>query len=600
MRNLSNNHQKIVSAITVVVLAFGMFPAETRAGQPCARWGLYWTFNDATPGIGITKGTQVNVDPRLPTEIFIPNPVAPPEEGSTETNPPDFPYYSIKSTDAKWVCDNITTPALGSTTTGKEDLGMEACVAAAKLAAKFGGFTALNLNFVEKIQTSVLNNIVGFLGKTFASSTGIDIGNVWGSILDAGGNFLQENFDLLLVNPLKEMVTKGTEEIANAAKEILKKTGIDIENSILNALKNKTGLEDFVASEVPVKDQAVVDQLKISERKADEQIAQQKIAEKNADTRVKCNELLKTTNETIKRALLYQLSTQIVDWIQTGEEPQFIKQPGKFLEDTGNLAVDRFISRVAPRLCEPFRLSVQLQIPTVRREDNPFYEQITCSLDKVVSNMENFYADFREGGWVAYNEMLKPQNNYYGASLAVLDAAAQERAAAEKTAQSGLKDGYVPIRKCTEWAKFVLYTNPSYAYQQEGMRSENEEIYIKESGAQPEEGAVAGPIAENGKPVSGFKQDPQGGLIGVKTRFWKDAYAGGVYFWECEREEITQPANIAAGLAEKATQMDVDNLVAAQDVSMFLQTIEDSIVNKLVKAGVKGLQKLLPQILPRP
>jgi len=487
--------------------------------------------------------------------------------------------------------------------TNKVPAGMELCAKAAEIATRFGRLAAFNVDFRAGIQTAVLNKAVGYIRDEIFGKTNIKIEELISDPLLAVGNFLSSAFNDLIENTMKTAVDNQVTEIENTLIDELSKIGRE---SIADISDTDDPEELLIANaeraakltSVPTIDEIVIARQKQTlnklKEKLNKQIKEQKIAEVNADTRAKCAELLKTTNETIKRTLLYQLSTQIVDWIQTGKTPQFWKQPGKFLKDTGLLAVDRFISRVAPRLCEPFRLSVQLQIPSVRREDNPFYEQVTCSLNSVVANIENFYQDFRQGGWIAYNEMLKPQNNYYGASLAVIDEAAQQQAAATENARLEQARGFVPVKQCTEWAKFEPYAGPS-SYVLD-IRSDWEgNLYARANNAPPESGAVVGPVDANGNAVSGFVQEPQTGPLDKGVRLYSSSAN---YFWECLKDEITSPATVAAGLAERASQSDIDNLAASEDVSLFLQTVEDSIVNKLVKSGVRGLKNLLPRIIP--
>ncbi len=588
--------------ITGALPLAGAAQTPPAGGTQCASWELYWTIDDAVNGI--VNNTLITSDPRATPPTPVPNPVVSGDSDYSGSNSPGFPYHGIAATDAQWKCGSTTAAPLGSARTAEEEKsppGMELCVQAAKLAKKFGGLTALNLNFLSKIQTSVLNDVKDYLSKQFKGTTGVDlnINTISSSTFNAAGKYIGLDFnDLFDSGPMSKQVNDKIKEIESTAKDkLLNAAGLG--GGGMPSIPGLGGLGG--GDTVPVKDEAAIAQQKAIEKKIDQQIAEQKIAEVNADTRVKCKELLITTNETIKRALLYQLSTQIVDWVQTGKTPQFVKQPGKFLEDTGRLALDRFISRVAPRLCEPFRLSVQLQIPSTRREDNPFYEQITCTLDKVVANVDNFYRDFRQGGWIGYQEILKPQNNYYGASLAVIDEAMKQQAAAQAAALQAQTNGYTSVKQCTEWAKFISYTGPTDNYALDIRDGGNDNYFVRDSNADAEVTNGAGPLDPDGKVANNLIQEPQTGRIEKGVRFWENPHSstvGSSYFWECEADEITQPANIAAGLAQKASQTDIDNLAASQDVSMFLQSIEDSIINKLTKSGVKGLQGLLKGLPP--
>ncbi len=117
--------------------------------------------------------------------------------------------------------------------------------------------------------------------------------------------------------------------------------------------------------------------------------------------------------QTLKRRILDVMVDQVVNWIENGEEPRFVSNWGQFFGDIANGAAGEFVQNVAPFLCSPFSLQVRVGLLPVKRfgQNSPY----TCTLDKVVSNVENFYQDFRNGGWIAYNEASKMQNNYYGA-----------------------------------------------------------------------------------------------------------------------------------------------------------------------------------------
>jgi len=118
--------------------------------------------------------------------------------------------------------------------------------------------------------------------------------------------------------------------------------------------------------------------------------------------------------ETLKRQILDMLVNQIVDWISGGGRPKLVTDWSGFLDDAVNVAVGDVVQAVgAGFLCEPFNLKVSLSLLPVQR----FGDQARCTLDQIVGNIENFYDDFRNGGWLAYTQSIQPQNNIYGALL---------------------------------------------------------------------------------------------------------------------------------------------------------------------------------------
>ncbi len=442
--------------------------------------------------------------------------------------------------------------------------GMEMCIKAARLSAKFGGFTVL-----DRVQENITNSVKGYLNVQFNSATGlnIDFSNLGSSVINQGLGMLNDVFGNVLKDTVGDQVDalkkKAQDELEKLAKEALG----NIAEDVLDAANP--------LSPVPVAEKGtLLDEAKKQNEKATQMIAEQKRAQLIADTRDKCQELLKTTTETIKRSLLYQLSNQLTQWIVNDEKPQFVKDPGQFLADTAQLAVDRTISRIAPRLCEPFQLSITAQIPTANRQANPFYEELTCTLDQVTGNIESFYNDFRNGGWIAYQEMWKPQNNYYGASMMVEEELARQQGAATKLAEQDLQrgSGFPSQTQCVEWQLYIPIDCGNIL----------QETYsdVLQVGGQcfgAVDGKINGPTDDgNPPPIEAISAEtPQGS------------------YWQCARSEITNPGTITARLGEKAQQMEVNQLETTNDIENFLDTIGDAIINKLVKSGVGGLRGLL-------
>jgi hypothetical protein len=138
---------------------------------------------------------------------------------------------------------------------------------------------------------------------------------------------------------------------------------------------------------------------------------------------------------------------QTVVWIQGGGQPKFVTDWGGFLKDVGNIAFDQVIKDVGLAwLCSPFKLQVQLSLLPV-----PIFSQrLDCTLDMVVKNIEDFYRNFENGGWIAYNEAWQPQNNYYGQMIMIHDEmltrAAAQTEAAKSEAQAG--GGFLSPKRC--------------------------------------------------------------------------------------------------------------------------------------------------------
>jgi hypothetical protein len=154
--------------------------------------------------------------------------------------------------------------------------------------------------------------------------------------------------------------------------------------------------------------------------------------------------------EALKKRLLDMLVDQIVQWIQGGGTPKFITDWRGFLSDAFNAGVGDIVQQLGLGfLCSPFRLQVQLAFSPREK----FSESASCTLDKIVSNIESFYQDFRSGGWIAYREAWEqPRNNYFGSVLQAYFTAIEEGAArkeaAEKEGVAG--GGFLSTKRCVE------------------------------------------------------------------------------------------------------------------------------------------------------
>lgn len=149
------------------------------------------------------------------------------------------------------------------------------------------------------------------------------------------------------------------------------------------------------------------------------------------------------------RRLVDKMAFDIVDWIggKTTGTPQFITNWEDFIWGTAKESIGDAIQSAGTLsfLCTPFRARVVFNLSVPQRPPLP-----VCTLDTIMENIENFYDDFRTGGWVAFNEVVKPQNNPIGAWLMYKENLEdQENRAKEQQALKG-QSGYAPTEKCTK------------------------------------------------------------------------------------------------------------------------------------------------------
>jgi hypothetical protein len=139
----------------------------------------------------------------------------------------------------------------------------------------------------------------------------------------------------------------------------------------------------------------------------------------------------------------------LIDWIINEGEPRFLNVTTIFQDAADAAAGDTLVEIGLGNFCSPiqkFRLQLQLERPV-------FSERISCTLSQVAGNFEDFGNSFAAGGWIGYQELLKPQNNRWGLELLAQDELARRTTEAEKRA--GLRyevaGGFEEVIQCLLW-----------------------------------------------------------------------------------------------------------------------------------------------------
>ncbi len=232
----------------------------------------------------------------------------------------------------------------------------------------------------------------------------------------------------------------------------------------------------------------------------------------------------------IAKRIMDYIVDQTVQWIAGGGKPKFISNWEGFLKTAGDIAFDTVVKKVgAARICEPFSFNVQVSLIPLPI----FSTQIDCTLDKVVSNIKNFYSDFRQGGWLAYEESWYPANNFYGLQLKIADEmlleSARKAQAAQNEAMAG--KGFISVKRCVEW---------------------NNE---------------------------GYQMCVASGLLESEC---KKA--------SCTKEEIITPGAAVGAAIENAIGSDT---LWAANIRSWTAALVDALINRLIKEGILGMKSLL-------
>jgi hypothetical protein len=264
----------------------------------------------------------------------------------------------------------------------------------------------------------------------------------------------------------------------------------------------------------------------------------------------------KVATEILKDQLVHRLVYQVINWVQGGGKPQFITNWNQFLQQAGNSAAGAAIQSLAPGMCRSFGPLIELQLERTYVSA----PRITCTLDQVVRNVEDFYKRFENGSWIAYSAMSLPGGNYFGqlfegSQIVELSQAAAKDSARAKSTASG---GFLSKERCVE-----------------GDPDANPLVISKLT-----------PGAES--IVESYKADPNFVKIVDNSSDWS------VYLCAENGWETTTPAKLVGDtMSEAIGNSPISRIVNAQDIAALVSALVNSGLNKLIKAGVRGVTGLV-------
>ena len=300
------------------------------------------------------------------------------------------------------------------------------------------------------------------------------------------------------------------------------------------------GIGDLVGQEVPVKDKGV--------KKTLQQSACKKFADRLADL------ASQTALSVLKKRVLDSIVDQTINWINGGGDPKFITDFGGFLEDAGQAAVGDVAREIGlGELCtgiSPVRIRLQLERPV-------FSQRVSCTLDRIVGNINRFRDNFTSGGWIGYQELLRPQNNRWG--IEILTQSEVERRKAQKTdalrQEIAVGQGFLSTKQCFEWTRYGALLG--------GGTEILEVMPVTE-----EEGSNY-PDPKNPPPLEPGGESNQE--------------------WICTQVKVSTPGQLLVGATQRAINAHTDYIINSDDLKVYAAAIIDAGINRLIKEGVKGL-----------
>lgn len=257
-----------------------------------------------------------------------------------------------------------------------------------------------------------------------------------------------------------------------------------------------------------------------------------------------------------------------------GGKPQFVSDWDGFIETAGKIAQDELIKQVGlSPLCSPFKLQVQLALLPEKR----FRQRIECTLDDIVKNIEDFYADFSKGGWITYRESWSPNNNFFGSVLIAQDAmtanVAKKKDAAKSEVMAG--QGWISVKK--NYGGTPIDSLSDEKREELGLNNLQED-FLKVQEA-------------NGKTLNDFSENDWDYFYAMSDSEEKAntqiAQLYDMKFGEPPKEKIITPGQAVGETVADAITSDSG---WARNITSWISALVNALINRLTKEGLSMLK----------
>ena len=291
------------------------------------------------------------------------------------------------------------------------------------------------------------------------------------------------------------------------------------------------------------------------------------------------NVLLKIAFNKFKKRLLDRLTDDVVGWISgVNGKPQFVGNFGDVLKSTADAALGDTVQALgAGKLCNT-KLSVELRLNLVKPTPDHFSQNVSCTLSNVVGNISAFADNFKNGGWIGYQELNGLQNNKYGLQLLAfdeLDSRTTQKTDAAKTEAAG-SNGFLSTKLCKKWSIIGHQT-------------------LADGTAGPDMVIGTFPSANDNNLI-----DPNKPPAKIPDNYAPSSACSGTtctpnttnaLVCKAEDQVITTPGQTLATVLGNSFDHDPKALINADDLTPYLSAIFDAAINRLAKEGVRGLSR---------
>lgn len=279
--------------------------------------------------------------------------------------------------------------------------------------------------------------------------------------------------------------------------------------------------------------------------------------------------LFKVALAKMKKRLLDRITDDTIEWINNGAKgrPRFVENFGDTLKDSANEALGDTAREIGlGKLCDE-KLSLKLQINLRKPQTKQFRQEASCTLNKIVDNVNSFNEDFRNGGWIGYTEALSPNNNRYGLELLAFDKTyeVQTNKTKESEMETSVSNGYKGVKKCAKWRVYFEYQDGKQtSVDKEVTDSDDKKLLDPDSTFSDEE------------------------LLSFFSNLYPDQSATPVEA-ECKDSKTTLPASTVGQQSSGALQGDKDIIANADDLTPYISAIFDAAINRIAKNGLEGI-----------
>lgn len=321
--------------------------------------------------------------------------------------------------------------------------------------------------------------------------------------------------------------------------------------------------------------------------------------------------------EKYRKKLVTMYTNDIINYVQNDTKPRFVKNFRKDLTDAAQQTAGEIINdtlmKEGVNICSPFKAS--LSILVTRAQLSQETQNTTCSLSDMGRNLEAFADNFNNGGWEAWIQMHEESNNlpdiYSNLSKTIRDQKGNTVAAvATELSTSG---GFLGEKVCNE----SIYNPLVGKWTGEAMPMETIRPLVDSSTYKGDFDAWFNSTSPAGRPSSdkvlpgmtvsdpgttgytwSFLFRPAPGQA-TKYNYKEHGYPNGIEKDKlftalgetCTNEEIKTPGKlIADNLSNTLQKTGIDNIINAQELTQFLNSLIDAATNRVVREGLSHVK----------